>query len=354
MTSVGSVSFKGVIPRSVGAVNPRKWAQYLTREQEVKTELLKHMPKPIQMLDKMKNFVGEVPNIIITALGTGLVAPFFIKHNPLSKADEDTRTYSAWRQPVSAVLAVATQVSMVAPFNNLLTNMTNKGEFEFLAKGNKYNKSAYQDIEFLEKVVKKENPNLSKEEVTKLAKKRQYTQLEDMLESLYHDNTVKYTANGKPVRLNPEEMNELLEKTANGMLEKAKGPKEKEIAEKLIAKIKEGKALNIKELVTDLKFTKKQTGKFVYDMAQNHISTISSNIKGLKQGTGLLVSLAILPVTCILLNKIYPKFMDTFFPHLSKKKDDKPKESSEDTFTKAVDDAVTPRYKVEKEVGEDD
>lgn len=348
MTSVGSISFKGAIPTAAKeAINPRAWAEHLTREEEVKAELLKQMPKSIQMLDKMKNFVGEVPNIIITALGTGLVAPFFIKHNPLSKADEDTRTYSAWRQPVSAVLAVATQVSMVAPFNNLLTNMTNKGEFEFLDKGNKYNKSAYQEIEFLEKVVKKENPNLSKEEVTKLAKQRQYTQLEDMLESLYHDNTVKYRANGKPVPLNEKEVSNLLEKTANGMLEKAKEPHEKELAEKLLAKIKESKTPNIKEITKHL--SKEQTGKFVYDVAQKHISTISSNVKNLKQGTGLVVSLAILPVTCILLNKIYPKFMDTFFPHLSKKKEDKPKEGSEDTFTKAVDEAVTPRYKVKEE-----
>lgn len=346
MTSVGSISFNGAIPRAVGEMKPREWAEYFTREQEVKTELLKHMPKPIQMLDKMKNFVGEVPNIIITALGTGLVAPFFIKHNPLSKADEDTRTYSAWRQPVSAVLAVATQVSMVAPFNNLLNNMTNKGEFEFLASGNKYNRSAYQDIEFLEKVVKKEKPNLSKEAIREEAKKRQCTQLEDMLESLYHDNTIKYTAKGKPVPLNEKEVNELLEKTAKGMLDKAKDPQDKEIAEKLLANIKKCEKPDIQAITKHM--SKEQTGKFVYDVAQKHISTISSNIKGLKQGTGLVVSLAILPVTCILLNKIYPKFMDTFFPHLSKKKEDKPKESSEDTFTKAVDDAVAPRYKSEK------
>lgn len=343
MSSVGSVSFKGAIPQAVEAVKPRDWAQYLTREKEVKTELLKQMPKPIQMLDKMKNFVGEVPNIIITALGTGLVAPFFIKYNPLSKADDDTRTYSAWRQPVSAVLAVATQVSMVAPFNNLLNNMTNRGEFVFLdKKGNKYNKSAYQDVDFHEKIVKKEYPNLSKDEIKKLAKERQYKQLEDMLESLYHDNTIKYTAEGKPVSLNPEEVNFLLEKTAKGMLDKAKNPHDKEIAQKLIANIKNSEKPNIRAITEHM--SNEQTGKFVYDVAQKHISTISSNIKGLKQGAGLVVSLAILPVTCILLNKIYPKFMDVFFPHLSKKKEDKP----QDSFTKAVDDSVTPRYKVEK------
>lgn len=343
MSSVGSVSFNGAIPNAVEAVKPREWAQYLTREKEVKTELLKQMPKPIRMLDKMKNFVGEVPNIIITALGTGLVAPFFIKYNPLSKADDDTRTYSAWRQPVSAVLAVATQVSMVAPFNNLLNNMTNRGDFAFLDKGNKYNKSAYQDVDFHEKIVKKAHPNLPKEEIKKLAKEAQYKQLEDMLESLYNDNTIKYTAEGRPVSLNPEEVNSLLEKTAKGMLEKTKNPQDIEMAQALLENIKKCEKPNIQEITKHM--SKEQTGKFVYDVAQKHISTISSNIKGLKQGAGLVVSLAILPVTCILLNKIYPKFMDVFFPHLSKKKEDKP----QDTFTKAVDESVTPRYKVEKE-----
>lgn len=351
MSSVGSVSFNGaldVAKTATDAVKPRKWASYLTREKEVKAELLKQMPKSIRLLDKMKNFVGEVPNIIINAVGTGLVAPIFIKHNPLSKADEDTRTYSAWRQPVSAVLAIATQASMVAPFNNLLNNMTNKGEFTFFAdKGNKYNKSAYQDVDFLEKAIKKENPKLSKEEIKKLAKEKQYSQLETMIESLYNKNTVEYVANGKPAKLTGDEVKTLLEKTANGMLEKATDSNDKKLAEKLLAKIKEGKTLNIKDLTKHL--TEEQRGKFVYDVAQKHISTISSNIKGLKQGTGLVVSLAILPITCILLNKVYPKFMDAFFPHLSKKDNEK-KENPQDAFVKAVNDAVTPRFKSAKEV----
>lgn len=352
MSSVGSVSFNGtlgdVAKTATEAAKPRQWASYLTKEKEVKKELLSQMPKSIRLLDKMKNFVGEVPNIIINAVGTGLVAPIFIKHNPLSKADDDTRTYSAWRQPVSAVLAIATQVSMVAPFNTLLNNMTNKGEFTFLKdKGNKYNKSAYQDVDFLEKQIKKDKPGLPKEEIQKLAKAKQYTQLEDMIESLYHKNTVKYVANGKPVSLTADEVKTLVEKTANGMLEKATDPNDKKLAESLLAKIKEGKTSNIKELTKHL--TEEQRGKFVYDVAQKHISTVSSNIKGLKQGTGLVVSLAILPITCILLNKIYPKFMDWAFPQLSQK-DKAKKENPQDAFIKAVNDSVTPRFKATKEV----
>lgn len=44
-----------------------------------------------------------------------------------------------------------------------------------------------------------------------------------------------------------------------------------------------------------------------------------SNIDGLKRWTGLGVSLAILPATCWMLNKIYPWFMDLAFPSLSNK-----------------------------------
>lgn len=350
MSSVGSVSFNGALDvarAATEAAKPRQWASYLTKEKEVKKELLSQMPKSIQLLDKMKNFVGEVPNIIINAVGTGLVAPIFIKHNPLSKADDDTRTYSAWRQPVSAVLAIATQVSMVAPFNNLLNNMTNKGEFSFFAdNGNKYNKSAYQDVDFIAKAIKKEKPHLSKDEINKLAKDKQYSQLEDMIESLYHKNTVEYVANGKPASLTGDEVKTLLEKTANGMFEKAADPNDKKLAETLLAKIKDGKT-NIKELTKHL--SEEQRGKFVYDVAQKHISTVSSNIKGLKQGTGLVVSLAILPITCILLNKIYPKFMDWAFPQLSKK-DKAKKDNPQDAFIKAVNDSVTPRFKAAKEV----
>ena len=45
-----------------------------------------------------------------------------------------------------------------------------------------------------------------------------------------------------------------------------------------------------------------------------------ANIEGTKRWLGLASSLAILPVTCWMLNKIYPWFMDLAFPNLSNKK----------------------------------
>ena len=49
---------------------------------------------------------------------------------------------------------------------------------------------------------------------------------------------------------------------------------------------------------------------------------VQSNASALKQMSSLVVSLAMLPVTCSLLNWTYPRFMDMVFPNLSNKKHD--------------------------------
>lgn len=327
--AVGNISFKGAVP--VESVVPRDWAKQFFRENELKKEMLNHMPDSVKTLDKMKNFVGEVPNIIINALGTGLVAPFFIKYNFLSKTDDDTRTYSAWRQPVSAALAVVTQAGLVGQYNKALDNHTNKGDFVV----SKYNKTAYQDVSYLEKVIKKENPSLSKEEVTKLAKARQYTQLEDMIENLYNKGTVEYTSGAKKVALNPEQVKSLLEQTTDDMLAKAKNnPTEKGLITEMKEAIKNNK--DSSKIVQELHAISKKIPdcNFVYDVAQKHISNTGSNIKFMKQMSGLAVSLAILPLTCCMLNYLYPKFMKAFFPNLDKSKS-KNAEKPQDTFEKA-------------------
>ena len=96
--------------------------------------LLDIMPKSAKRMVKMHEGMGEIQNQFINALGTGLVAPLFIKFNPLSDTDENTRTYTAWRQPVSAVLAVGTQCAIVKPFNDLIRWMSDIGYL-----GQKYN-----------------------------------------------------------------------------------------------------------------------------------------------------------------------------------------------------------------------
>ena len=50
---------------------------------------------------------GEALNILVTAFGTAIVCPMFIRFNPFSKEDKQTKAYSAWRQPISAIIAVS-------------------------------------------------------------------------------------------------------------------------------------------------------------------------------------------------------------------------------------------------------
>ena len=86
-------------------------------------------PKITEYLDKNSgkvsrffNYVGanqgEALNIIVTAVGTAIICPLFIAFNPFSKEDDKTKQYSAWRQPISAVIALATQLTITKWFND--------------------------------------------------------------------------------------------------------------------------------------------------------------------------------------------------------------------------------------------
>lgn len=421
-------------------------------EKSTKKEFENLMPRMIKIISKFSKLQGEVPNIIINALGTGLVAPIFIKYNFLSKTDEDTRTYSAWRQPVSAVLAVITQAGMITPFNHLIWKMNNNGEF----CGPNYNTTAFPDAKYIQEQLKKDGCKLTGKELEDLAKQKYNEKIDALVDKAIKDNTIKYTMfNGKNHTTNtvadaelrdlldsvaqkmkketeetitryekekPEhqiqrgeylrhdhdsvrtilteaeeqikagksytdikkglksklkelkrnnadselkaivkqlskqldnptlqqEIEELkvkcnafskcrstedVQKVVQGRLAKRKAElkNEQSIIEELIKGINQGKEaprLSIGELHKIA--NKLKDNQFVYDVVQKHISNVKANIKGLNQIIGIAVGVAMLPLTCCLLNYIYPRFMDTFFPHLSNKK--KPK--TDDYFVK--------------------
>ena len=83
-------------------------------------------PNHRAIINKMKSLEwlkGEIGGILITAMGTGLVAPIFIGFNPFVHASKDateeekkevnnTKMYTAMRQPISAVLAILFQASV--------------------------------------------------------------------------------------------------------------------------------------------------------------------------------------------------------------------------------------------------
>lgn len=138
------------------------------------------LPTKVKILNKLGAKRGEIQNIIINAMGTGLVAPIFIKYNFLSDADEDTRTYSAWRQPLSAVLAVVTQAGMTVPFYKIYDKWANIGEFD-----EAMNKTLFQDEDWIKKQVKNEDAfkNATKDTIKKEVKIRKNAQYNALLEA---------------------------------------------------------------------------------------------------------------------------------------------------------------------------
>lgn len=423
---------------------------------EIVKDIQKLMPRSINMMTKFADNMGEISNILINAAGTGLVAPIFIKYNPFSKTDEDTRTYSAWRQPLSAVLAIGTQATMVAPFNNLLSWMSNSGACEDF-----YNKTNFQDADYIKKLIKKTNKGLTKEQLDDLVSKEQKKQYNELIENLRNKNTIyikhydtattamdadslknlqletleqmlkddnqklktcntksekrairsayltrqndtakallneidtefktlstpseyaKYLGDKIDKLKNSKADNELIEmvkeirdrgtakttkETAGAIMTEmqnkvtkmlshvdtySKKLSEEEILKHVEQSVKDRKdALNasielIKEIKTDLNagasikeiedkiegYLKKNPikedcsikAKYAEKIAEKFKNNIEGSLKSSKQVTGLVISLLVLPVTCYLLNYIYPIFMDAVFPNLSNKKHD--------------------------------
>lgn len=136
----------------------------------------------IKFMEKLKWFDGEQGRILITAIGTGAIAPLFIAWNPYVKPKEGateeekenlkkTQKYTAMRQPISAALAIPIQMSLVTPIEKGLDIIFNNPKYsKFIPTY--LDKSALQDDKYIERQEKKKlkKSNLSKaERKTKLA-----------------------------------------------------------------------------------------------------------------------------------------------------------------------------------------
>lgn len=118
------------------------------------------------MREKLDWMKGEFGGVAMTALGTGLVAPWPIAFNPFVKAKEgateaekedvkNTKYYTAWRQPISAVLAAIFQLSALKPIDKLLDYMYNTPEIAKCFDVDT-NQSLIHNDNFAKKVVKKQ------------------------------------------------------------------------------------------------------------------------------------------------------------------------------------------------------
>lgn len=410
----------------------------------LRAEINNHNTPILKGVNVLRKNIGEFQDICLNALGTGLLAPLFIKYNPLSKSDKDTRTYSAWRQPLSAVLAVATQGLITIPFAKIIHNMTNNGWF-----GEECNKTPFKDDDYVLKELKKLYPNKNKQELEKELALFKKQQEENLLNSIRKDNTVYYDyVDAKHQKMKPENFTKLLKETTASLLKeendqllrcqndkyknrldrslfysqnadsarnlltemeeivnktddlneldklfkaKFKELKGKKVdshlidmftetqgripagKEEILAKInkmrghvdKYSSGMTVEQITASVKasvdkraaihknaieFLNKVTeainsGKtadqieqmfeaakktdatfslkdksFIQEVATKLKALTKSHIDGTKRISLLLVALAMLPVSCSLLNWIYPRFMDAVFPNLSSKK----------------------------------
>lgn len=193
-----NLGFTGNIPQSV-----------------IEKEINTLNPKVLRGINKLKHNIGEFQDICINAFGTGLLAPLFIKYNPLSKTDEDTRTYSAWRQPLSAVLAVATQGLVTIPIVSLINSMANEGAMTI-----ECNKTPFKDEDYAKKLIKKLNPGISKQQLLTKTQEFMNEQNKNLLNSLKKDNTVYYNVKGttEAQKMAPEKFTDLLNRTVDDMI----------------------------------------------------------------------------------------------------------------------------------------
>lgn len=181
-------------------------------------EVKEFIPSAVKGMKKLSDNMGEVQNIIINALGTGLVAPIFIKWNPLSKTDEDTRTYSAWRQPVSAVLTVLTQVGITIPFNRMIDRRANKGFYD-----EQYNKTLFQDKNYIAKIMKNQYPYATKNVIDMMVDDKMTEQRNTLLRMIREDKIVMRTDNGEALPMNNDSYRQLKTNVIEKQLKYEKG-----------------------------------------------------------------------------------------------------------------------------------
>ena len=263
--------------------------------------LLEKMPWYTRGMVKIHEGMGEVQNQLINACGTGLVAPLFIMYNPISDKDQDTKTYTAMRQPISAVLAVGTQAAIVVPFNAMIKRDADIGFLPI-----QYNRTLFPSDDFVEKLVKEETPG------QKFKKNKDVNELKDaidaykkehyekpLIEMIENDRIIFNTTDGKTtstLEMPKEKFQELFKETIDTIIKEEQEEKINAIENKLTKKIKRGIFYNTypeksKEIMErlqttlnfgELSFDNKLSAEDSYKKFEKECKTI---IKELKKAT---------------------------------------------------------------------
>lgn len=116
---------------------------------EVEKEINGRLGAPSKFFRWLSGWQGELQSQVINNVFTGTLAYYMIAHNPISKQDEKTKKYTAWRQPISAVIAMTAGFGMTVGINRIMDSVYHEGNFETidlrLVPGKDYLKRAYKD-----------------------------------------------------------------------------------------------------------------------------------------------------------------------------------------------------------------
>lgn len=332
-----------------------------------------------KFLEWLGNNDGEILNTIVTGIGTAFIAPIFIAFNPFSKEDKETKIYSAWRQPISAILAVAAQIGINTQYNKHIDKVASLGKFD------RANLEAFPMKSYLKGIIKKEHPEYTKEQINAEIEKRQidarWKAINEAREKLVNEHiTYDQLIDDEAKRL---AKNEIKSRYKDELEKMSFKQREKFIAEKLPAQAEQiveqqvtesarGKAL-AREWIRDAKQKnipyetllqiKEKEMKALNEISANNITDFAKGLEKLKsyggydnvkyldadyakvlqytkikrlvyanidkarsvlgsyrRWTGILISLATLPVSCGLLNYIYPRLMEKIMPNVKHKK----------------------------------
>ena len=229
-------------------------------------EIWNHLNRNSGKVSRFLNYVGEnqgeALNIIVTAVGTAIICPLFIAFNPFSKEDDKTKQYSAWRQPISAVIALATQLTITKWFNNWIAKAAStkdkNGNYGLAARADL---RAYPHERYLKRLIKMEHPEFTKEQIAKEVKKRQLDAEKDEISRL------RKAMKDKPIEYKELVCQDYIDEAKKQFFNEFKTKNEEEIEKKFGKNIEDIWSLKLnKHLEKMLEEKAKSTGKDVQTM----------------------------------------------------------------------------------------
>ena len=197
-------------------------------------DIIAHLNKDGNKFSRFLNYVGEnqgeALNIIVTAVGTAIICPLFIAFNPISKEDKKTKEYSAWRQPISAVIALVTQLTITKWFNNWIAKkactVDKNGSPHFL----RADLRACPPERHLKRIIKLEHPEYDKKQLETAVKERQIDAEKTEIDRMRR--MMKYKPEGKQIEYKELVCQDYIDKAKENFFKEFKENNQKEIEEK--------------------------------------------------------------------------------------------------------------------------